>query len=106
MLGKKRGFRSREERRLQRRINEVMWGQPPSAVLQYQIVIVSPLTKPLSSRRLDWTAEGGCPTWSTSQYRIQNPGGRSLTTAKARSSAIPASPSLPSSNKRPIRVTP
>jgi hypothetical protein len=37
---------------------------------------------------------------------LQNPGGRSLTTPKARSSAIPALTIAPSSNRRPIRVTP
>src|SRR5271163_4042434 len=36
----------------------------------------------------------------------QNPAGRSFTTANARSSAIPACPSVPSSNSRPISVTP
>src|ERR1039457_6853844 len=35
-----------------------------------------------------------------------NPGGRSLTTPKFRSSASPAHPSVPSSNSRPISVTP
>src|SRR5262245_53789009 len=36
----------------------------------------------------------------------QNPGGRSSTTPKARSNAKPTLPKVPSSNKRPIRVTP
>src|SRR5258705_5412856 len=38
--------------------------------------------------------------------RRQNDGGRSSATAKARSSAIPARPSVPSSKRRPIKVMP
>jgi hypothetical protein len=37
---------------------------------------------------------------------LQNPGGRSDLTANSRSSAIPARPSVPSSNSRPTSVTP
>jgi len=40
---------------------KVAWGQPPSAVLDYQIAIASSLTKTAVEPKADWTAEGGCP---------------------------------------------
>src|SRR5471030_115389 len=40
------------------------------------------------------------------RLHFQNPGGRSPATPKARSSARPARPSVPSSNSLPINVTP
>jgi len=47
-----------------------------------------------------------CVSRAGAGARPQNDGGRSPATAKARSTAIPARPSVPSSKRRPIKVMP